>query len=246
MLVAAAVAMGAQLRGSVDTVVSPGSWKTEQVFGVGDAFHVELETEEAAYVALVLELGQKAVAIPLQHHDGKYSVALKVNAPDFRRYIARSGSYSARIVTGGPDQKPFSWSLGHITFTIPEPQQSRSQFAPKAEIWPLPYLPESRPSAIAAIAFTALCIAPLLGFCVYLCTSGLPLSLPGGISTLFPMLVFQCSLFSLLALLVLYWLRLSLFTTLQYGGVLSLVALASGHRALAQLHRFRHPKLKGE
>lgn len=246
VLVAAAVAMAARLRGSVDAVASPGLWEKEQVFGVGDAFHVELETDEATYVALVLELGQRAVAIPFQYHDNKYTVNLKVNAPDFRRYIARPGSYSARIVTGGPDQDPFTWKVGRIVFKIPEPQQSRSQFAPKTEIWPLPYHPEDRPGAIAATVFTALCVAPLLAFCAYLCTSGLPLALPGSISTLLPMFLFQCSLFSLLALLFLYWLRLTLFTTLQYGAVLSLITLASGHRALAQLHQSRHLKLKGE
>ncbi|KAF0688625.1 Aste57867_19798 [Aphanomyces stellatus] len=95
--------------------------------------------------------------------------------------------------------------------------------------------PAPRPPAALSMVFTALVLAPLVGFVFFLHQHGAALSkFPSGVGALWS-IGFLASVAAILGLYVTYWVQLTMLDTLGYLGVLAPVAFLCGHQALRSL-----------
>ncbi|OEL29062.1 Dolichyl-diphosphooligosaccharide--protein glycosyltransferase subunit 2 [Dichanthelium oligosanthes] len=164
------------------------------------------------------------------------------------KFYYLSGRYDLELAVGDAAmENSFRRPLGHLELDLPEAPEKAprppaqavdpfSKFGPKAEISHIFRAPEKRPPKELSLAFMGLTLVPFALFLIGLLRMGVNLknfpSLPGPAA--FASL-FHAGIGAVLLLYVLFWLKLDLFTTLKYLGLLSIFLVFVGHRTLSYL-----------
>ncbi|XP_034227265.1 dolichyl-diphosphooligosaccharide--protein glycosyltransferase subunit 2 isoform X1 [Prunus dulcis] len=162
------------------------------------------------------------------------------------KFYYLSGSYDIQLTVGDAVmENSFFRAIGYIDLDLPEAPEKASRpptpaidpyskYGPKAEISHIFRVPEKRPSQELSLIFLGLVFLPLIGFLVGLLRLGVNLknfptsALPATFGILF-----HVGIAAVLLLYVLFWLKLDLFTTLKWVGLLGVFLLFVGHRILS-------------
>jgi oligosaccharyltransferase complex subunit delta (ribophorin II) len=157
-------------------------------------------------------------------------------------FYGQSGSYElSLIVADAFVANPTNWVLGSVSFTFSNTSRAdppADPFAKQAEIKHAFRVPDKRPPKTISLAFTAAALGvPALVLFIGLLRVGANVSnFPTGANFIFAV-GFQGCLAAILALFVLYWLRLNMVQTLTYFGVLAIPSLFFAHRNLNGLSK---------
>ncbi|KAI3526600.1 hypothetical protein L1887_05857 [Cichorium endivia] len=159
-----------------------------------------------------------------------------------------SGKYDIELTVGDAAmENSFLQPLGHIELDLPDaPEKATrpplqtvdpySRYGPMPEISHIFRPQEKRPPQELSYVFLGLVYVPFLAFLVGLLRLGVNMknfptsSVPATFAVLF-----HGGIAAVLALYVLFWLKLDLFTTLKTLGVLGMLLLFVGHRTLSYL-----------
>lgn len=183
---------------------------------------------------------QPALSVATRNKDGSLSAALK--AAIIREQLGlQSSTCRLELVLGDSrSHDGVQWALGDLT--IPPPPKGESTvdsepdpFDVKPEIVHQHRPPSKRVPGVIALAGAALCMAPL-AYCGVLLL-GMKANLkgfPSGPAALWNLL-FQAGLASILALYLLFWLRLNLMQTVPAAALLGLATAGVGTKALSGL-----------
>lgn len=155
------------------------------------------------------------------------------------------GAFDLQVLVGDAGgAAPFTWTVGRVDVSEPAaPEEGDPAASPAAAaLGPLPDFdhirrpPARQAPAGAAVAFSALAVAPLVGLIVALGRLGaLRLrAFPASGGARAAAAAFHACLAAGLGLALLFWVRLTLVQTLPLVGGLGVVTLVTGHRALSQ------------
>lgn len=151
-----------------------------------------------------------------------------------------SGTYSLSLIVGDAFiQNPFSRVLATVEVSVtntPRPSTERTYSSVLSEIHNIFRAPEKRPPETISLGFAGAVLVPILVLFVGLIRVGANLrNFPGGL-TFFAAIGFHACLFAILALVVLFWTRLSIVDTLRYLAILAVPTVLFGQRVLLHLH----------
>lgn len=167
-----------------------------------------------------------------------------------KKFGYRSGAHRVELIVGDPTfESALVWQLGSVDLELaaappvaPSPlyakpllHESDTTLQALPEIAHVMRPQDPRPPLPVSLAFTAAVLAPLVAFVLF------TLVLRVNVRKLFagPVFVFGAvflaSVGGIFALFALYWLELTMFTTLGYLGAVGTVALWSGHLTLKRL-----------
>ncbi|KAK9945052.1 hypothetical protein M0R45_010584 [Rubus argutus] len=164
------------------------------------------------------------------------------------KFYYLSGSYDLQLTVGDAVmENSFLRAIGRVDLDLPEAPEKATRppplavnpylkYGPKAEISHIFRVPEKLPPNHLSLAFLGLLLLPLIGFLVGLLRLGVNLkNFPtSAVPATFGFL-FHVGLAAVLLLYVLFWLKLDLFTTLKWLGILGVFLLFVGHRILSHL-----------
>jgi len=186
------------------------------------------------------------------NEDRLYSLAIGMDetGPSFKY---ESGDYKLELIVGDAlINPPFIWEAATVNLNFKNaPTSSKSN--PKVEtrrIGSLPEIthifatPEELPTKAISNAFTIAVLSPFLVFLIGLLAVGANFKRLFSTSHFFFGVAFLTCITAIAALIVIYWLRLTMITTLGYLGVLSFPTFFFGNRALSNLAWERKEKHK--
>eukprot|EP01112_Ceratiomyxa_fruticulosa_P016102 TRINITY_DN4831_c0_g1_i1.p1 TRINITY_DN4831_c0_g1~~TRINITY_DN4831_c0_g1_i1.p1 ORF type:complete len:681 (-),score=163.65 TRINITY_DN4831_c0_g1_i1:226-2268(-) len=210
---------------------------------------------DQAFVRLTnLKTKNEAVfaAVPNVNEDRLYNLAIGMdeNAPTFKY---ESGDYKLELIVGDAlINPPFTWEAATVSLnfkntpssakTTPKPESRRTASLP--EITHVFASPQPLPTKSISSAFTLAVLSPFLVFLLGLLIVGANFKRLFSTSHFFYGVGFLTCIAANAALIIIYWLRLTMITTLGYLGVLSLPTIFFGNRALANLAWERKEKQK--
>lgn len=164
------------------------------------------------------------------------------------KFFYLSGTYDIELTVGDAVmENSFLHHLGHVELDLPEaPEKAArpppkavdpySRYGPKAEITHIFRAPEKRPPQELSYAFLGLVFLPFLGFLFGLLRLGANLkNFPTSTVPATFAILFVAGIGAVLALYVLFWVKLDLFTTLKAVGCLGIFLMFVGHRTLSHL-----------
>ncbi|KAI3787831.1 hypothetical protein L2E82_00289 [Cichorium intybus] len=159
-----------------------------------------------------------------------------------------SGKYDIELTVGDAAmENSFLQPLGHIELDLPDaPEKATrpplqtvdpySRYGPMPEISHIFRPQEKRPSQELSYVFLGLVFVPFLAFLFGLLRLGVNMkNFPTSLVPATFAILFHGGIAAVLALYVLFWLKLDLFTTLKTLGVLGMLLLFVGHRTLSYL-----------
>ncbi|GAB2252224.1 hypothetical protein Droror1_Dr00005071 [Drosera rotundifolia] len=159
-----------------------------------------------------------------------------------------SGRYDIELTVGDAVmENSFVQPLGHINLELPtapekaarpspQPVDPYLRYGPKAEISHIFRAPEKRPPREVSLVFLGLTLVPLGGFLIGLLS--LSVNLKGFPTSAVPAIfaiLFHLGIAGVLALYLLFWLKLNLFMTLKILGFLGVFLLFTGRKILSHL-----------
>ncbi|KAF0733533.1 hypothetical protein Ae201684P_005635 [Aphanomyces euteiches] len=161
-----------------------------------------------------------------------------------------SGRYALHLIVGDIIfENALEWNIGTVMLTLEAPpsesplplytkpllHESDVALAALPEITHVMRPPPSRPLKFVSFVFTALVIAPLLGFIGFVFLRGVKLSkFPSGLGAVWS-IAFLATIAATIGLFTLYWLQLTMFSTLYYLAGLAPLTFLCGHYALRSL-----------
>lgn len=161
---------------------------------------------------------------------------------------SQAGEWNSEIILGDANSMPKIEKLGSFTVTIDGKakltQDAKVQkiFSPDRLVEHTFRVPDKRPPALVSIVFTGLVLSPLVLLFILWPVYGLNFKL---YSFSISGVIFHSALTCTIGLYIVYWLQLTMFTTLHYLMILSPVMVFSGHRALSAL-ALRRKSLENE
>lgn len=188
------------------------------------------------------------VAEPDKDKVYKFSVDLATGGKNFD-YL--SGVYAMELIIGDAlIDKSLVWHLADVKLDLPDetnskPSAASPQDVERANLKPKPEIkhefrqPDKMAPASLAMAFTILCLAPLLILLILWAYLGANLS---GFVTSLPALLFHIGLAGILILYFFYWRCLNMFDTLRYLCVIGVPTFVCGNRLLRALAAGENPK----
>lgn len=162
----------------------------------------------------------------------KFELDVGAKAKDFN---SLSGKYTLDLIVGDAViENPIMWTLADIQLTfhdeITPSTEDQYRYSKKPEIKHLFREPEKRPPAFVSNLFTALLIVPVI------ILFGLWLKIGVNISN-FPFTIsavgFHVGLTAIFALYTCYFLKLNMFTTLRYLGIIGIPTFLFGQKLLS-------------
>lgn len=160
------------------------------------------------------------------------------------RLHGKSGVFKAQVVAGDvAASKPLAWDVGSLTIKFPEGSETAES---SAGLEPLPVIehlfrePESRPPAIISLVFAGATIGvPWIALMAGLRIAGANLrNMPLGAGFL-PAVAFQVGVGAICFMYLLFWLRVNMFTTLNYVIVLAIGTMIAGWMTLSNINGAR-------
>jgi oligosaccharyltransferase complex subunit delta (ribophorin II) len=211
-------------------------------FTLHDKNAAEAMTAHQTFVCLTNVKNQQEIIFVVESDaSNNYRFDMDVNgrAKDFN---FQSGKYKLQLIVGDAViSNPFSWTLGELELSFPEGQvpptsDKLSAYLIKPEIKHLFREPDKRPSSLVSNAFTALTILPLFLLLILWVKIGINISnFKFNLGTI----GFHSGLAAIFALLVCFWLKLNMFSTLKYLLGLGIVTFLSGNSMLSKMAQHR-------
>jgi len=189
---------------------------------------------------------QEAVFVAQPSKKGGYILAVSPNESD-ELFQNLSGDYEAELIVGDSTlQNPFRWVFATITLSFSE-SGAVSKIPNKND--PLPEIKhifreaEKRPPITVSLFFTALSLAPILFLLIGLLIVGANIyNFPWNSVAFFSAVGFQVSLLAILGLFTLFWLELTMVTTLKYLALLAIPTIFFGQRLLRHIATTKIPR----
>lgn len=164
------------------------------------------------------------------------------------KFFYLSGRYDIQLTVGDAVmENSFLKAIGHVDLDLPEPPEKAprpplqpvepySRYGPKAEISHIFRAPEKRPPQELSLTFLGLTLLPFIAFLIGLLRIGVNLkNFPSSPVPATFAVLFHFGIAAVLLLYVLFWLKLDLFTTLKWLGILGAFLMFVGHRTLSYL-----------
>ena len=180
------------------------------------------------------------VALKAVEQEGSYKLEINFEKIAGELFNYQSGDYDLQVIVGDITLKsPVMWNIGSVALQFTEAkrggdkEQEAELYGLQKEIIHRFNVPEKRAPITVSSSFTIAVIAPLvflllgllvIGFNFGNCPSG-PMGFVFG-------LVFHGLIFSMLAVLFLYWIQLTIFQAFNYLGLLGLAAAFVGSKQL--------------
>ncbi|KAI6179643.1 Dolichyl-diphosphooligosaccharide--protein glycosyltransferase subunit 2 [Aphelenchoides besseyi] len=165
-----------------------------------------------------------------------FDLNLKNHAKEF---AGLSGSYEIRLILGdSAASNAINWHLADAKLKVAAvvkrelPKSQQVSYEPKPEIKHLFREPEKRPPGFIADIFAIICAVPLLFLIVAWLRIGINF---GNLPNVLWVLGFHASLTAVFGLYFVFWLRLNMFVTLKYLGIIVVSLFFFGHRLFRSL-----------
>jgi len=189
---------------------------------------------------------QEAVFVAQPSKKGGYILAVSPNESD-ELFQNLSGDYEAELIVGDSTlQNPFRWVFATITLSFPEPgavSKIPNKNDPLPEIKHIFREAEKRPPITISLFFTALSLAPILFLLIGLLIVGANIyNFPWNSVAFFSAVGFQVSILAILGLFTLFWLELTMVTTLKYLALLAIPTIFFGQRLLRHIATTKIPR----
>jgi len=227
-----------KFEGSVKKFEADQQSKFSVKFGVKDQNKGNLvEAHQAMLRFTEVASGREIIYLAETGSTKAYTVEIdfSTNGKNFRY---QSGTYAVDLVVSDSlFENPTVLKLSQLQLKFSESadsaQASRSaMYSAKPEIKHLFRQPEKTPSMVISTVFASLCLAPLALVFILWTRIGFNFSrFEFSISGI----IFHLSLLAIFGLFYCYWVKINMFTTVRYLGILGLVALVSGNQLLRQL-----------
>ncbi|XP_059158933.1 dolichyl-diphosphooligosaccharide--protein glycosyltransferase subunit 2-like isoform X2 [Physella acuta] len=206
-------------------------------FQLKDKTSGQLMTAHQAFIRMTnIETKQEIIFVTESDNSltSKFDLDVGASAKEFG---SASGKYSMELIVGDAViENPFSWLVADVSITFAESSEpaadSTNQYAKKPEIKHKFNEPEKRPPATVSLAFTALVLLPLLILLVLWIRIGVNISnFPVSLSAI----GFHVCLAAIFGLYYCYWIKLNMFQTLRWLGILAVPTFFFGNRLLSAL-----------
>jgi oligosaccharyltransferase complex subunit delta (ribophorin II) len=164
----------------------------------------------------------------------KFDLDVGAKSKDFKNL---SGKYTVDLIVGDAViENPISWYLADVQLTFQDDPvasgSSLSRYAKKPEISHLFREPEKRPPTTVSNFFTVLVLVPILLLFIMWLKIGVNVSnMPISLSTL----GFHGGLSAIFGLYFCYFLKLTMFQTLRYLGLIGIPTFLFGHKLLSSI-----------
>jgi len=185
--------------------------------------------------------GKTATIVAARGADGSFILKQNLGSTEFLESTTGTGVYELSVVIGDSKLSPaVQWRVGELDFTANqfESKEAADLFSNKPEINHVFRPAEDRPPFVFALLFTGLVIVAFL-WLVLQVLGNANWSFPQGTTELLSTFIFQGALGAILCLYILYWWNLNIFQALAFAGVIGVVAVISGNRALKLRYRRR-------
>jgi len=155
----------------------------------------------------------------------------------------RTGLYSMQLIVGDATiSNPVFWNFADITLKLGEmapPKQSalKNLYITKPPISHKFREAEERPPAIVSQAFTVACLLPLVGLLVAWRSVGANLN---GLKLAPKNIIFHLGLAGIFYLYYMFWIKLNMFTTLQYLFGIGSITFVFGNSVLSEMANSRN------
>lgn len=244
--------------GSVDTreqATYPKAVLSSKKLTVDQQLEVTFSLEGGKAQQLMVALISKSTSaagyvIPKSKKGGSYSAVLNFAA--LEKQIGRlTGEYEVVVLVGSPSVATgLRWSLATVVFDskaevkpVQKSLANQRHVFVKPEIHHIFRAPDKRAPSTISLAFTGAAFAPLAVLLISLGVVGANFKgYPREASGAFSNLLFHCSIGSMLALFLLFWLQLNLAQTLPLVAGLGVVIAFFGYQALSALADLRLKK----
>ncbi|PRP74417.1 dolichyl-diphosphooligosaccharide--protein glycosyltransferase subunit 2-like [Planoprotostelium fungivorum] len=224
----------------------PGSFKTELNVGEKNKLNFEITLKKTDKKKQNLH----QLFVRISSTDDKYEfiapaktssgvLQASFSASELSHDVNGSGTYNIQILAGDASlPKPIVWNVGKLSLDASNLDTAKvDPFVRKPEIYHKFRVAERRPPTVVSSAFTLAVLAPalvLFGGWTYV---GANLrNFPGGTASL-AALGFHACLGAVLLLFIVYWLSLTMMTTLIYAGILAVPSAYFAHQTLNALAR---------
>ena len=198
----------------------------------------KLVTAHQTFVRLTnVKTKQEVIFVAEQESTGttyKFDLDVGAKSKDFRNL---SGKYTMDLIVGDAViENPISWHLADVQLTFQDDPLSapftETRYAKKPEITHLFREPEKRPPATVSNLFTGLVLAPILILFILWIKIGVNISnFPFSLSAL----AFHVGLAAIFGLYFCYFVKLNMFQTLRYLGLIGIPTFIFGHRLLSYI-----------
>ena len=209
-------------------------------FDVVDENNSKTQVQQAMIRLFTEKNGREAFVLAKAGKSGAGSYTGQLNlATEFTTTLGgQAGSWDSEIILGDSKSMGKVENLGKFSIAIDGKAKSTQSdktakiFSPDKLVEHTFRVPDKRPPALVSIVFTGLVLSPLVLLFTLWPIYGLNFKL---YSFSVSGVVFHAALTLTIGLYIVYWLQLTMFTTLHYLMILSPVMVFSGHRALSAL-----------
>jgi hypothetical protein len=161
--------------------------------------------------------------------------------------VRNNGAYSIDLLVAGERIEPVVWSLGTVEFSgLNESKPAYAFLGLLPEITCETRSVEKRAPPAVTMVFNALLLAAPLVMIVLSIRVNASYSLPKGFMAFLWNLVFQLSIIAFLALLTLYWIKLSIYQAFVGLAALTPLTILSGQQYLRSFFHTQSSKIKSE
>lgn len=176
--------------------------------------------------------------------DGSYVARVNVGSLDVMEALGGGGSFIVHVLVGDALlAEPIDWQLANLELALPRITSASTLDQPVVNIAHTFRPTDHKRSYLLPLLFTGALIATF-AVLVLRVLAIVDVELPPAAESVWA-LAFQGVLIGMMALYVLYWLRLNIFQALTGSVVLAIAAVLTGNKALTALH-IRKSKLHAE
>lgn len=211
---------------------------TKEPFKVHQAFVRFSEAKSGAEIIYVAEDAGNGKSSGGSY---KFEMAVKEKTKDFS---GESGTYDIELIVGDAViLNPFKWKVGTVDLIFSsqdyvqaevkkDPALPRSSKVPQSEIKHIFRQPDVRPPSSVSMAFTVLCLIPILIMFVLWIKLGVNVS---GFPFSFSALGFHLGLGAIFGLYYVFWLQMDMFTTVKYLAMVGFATFLCGNSMLSRI-----------
>lgn len=189
---------------------------------------------------------REAVFVVKESGGNRYSLDLHIKQVASDEFDNISGDYRIELFVGDFSMKqPIVWNVGTASLEFNDARvvpEEKELYAPKPEIKHMFREPAKRAPATISTTFTIVVLLPLLVLIVGVLRIAPSITnFPSGLNFIFDIL-FQLSIFAILAVIFWFWIELSAFEAIKYILGLGIIATLTGSRALHAFYTIRTAK----
>uniref|UniRef100_H2Z5M2 Dolichyl-diphosphooligosaccharide--protein glycosyltransferase subunit 2 n=1 Tax=Ciona savignyi TaxID=51511 RepID=H2Z5M2_CIOSA len=227
-----------KFKGKADVMAADTQQRVIMKFQVADATDGTVVNPHQAFVRFVsLTTGQEIIFVAEPDKTSTYKFEIDMASAGKEQFNSASGKYSMFLIVGDATiSNPVFWHFGDINLKIGEAQKPKSsfgaQYSAKPEIHHIFRQPEERPPTVVSQAFTIACLFPVVLLFIMWAKVGANL---GNLKLAPKNIIFHAGLTGIFILYYMCWLKLDMFTTVQYLFGIGAVTFVFGNSVLSDL-----------